>query len=519
VVQYDYIIIGAGSAGCVVANRLTEDSQKTVLLLEAGTPDTKPEIQIPLECTHLPGTEVDWGYFSEPEPYLNNRQIFCSRGKVLGGSSAINFLLYTRGNRRDYDHWQELGNPGWSYQDLLPYFKKSEHQQRGSDAYHGIDGELNVADIIDPAPISHTFIDAFVARGYDRNPDFNGVQQEGVGLFQLTVKDGKRHSTAAAFLLPILHRPNLTVMTGAVVTRLLFEGNRTVGVEYLHQGTLQQVKTSSEVILSAGAFDSPKLLLQSGIGNKEHLQAMGINVVIDLPGVGQNLQDHILVPIVYAATQDLHVAITSNGIAEAGLFMHSEGNLDGVPDLELIFGSVLPPPSDPGSSPGFTGLATLTHPQNIGSVSLRSTDPQDSPLIRLNYLQSQSDVHKLVAAIKLMRELFQSSAFDEFRGQELAPSTEITSDEALEAYVRAMCGTVYHPVGTCKMGVDSMAVVDSELRVHGVRGLRVVDASIMPTLTTGHTNAPTIAIGEKAADLIKQASCVLSQVPASVFNQ
>jgi choline dehydrogenase len=504
--QFDYVVIGAGSAGCVVANRLTEDRQTTVLLLEAGNPDTKPEIKIPLECTKLVGSDVDWGYLSEPEPYLNNRQILCSRGKVLGGSSAINFLLYTRGNARDYDRWQELGNPGWSYQDMLPYFKKSEHQQRGADSCHSIDGELSVTDVIAPAPISYTFIDACVTRGFDRNPDFNGVQQEGVGLFQITVKDGKRHSSAAAFLLPILHRPNLTVMTGAGVTRLLFEGNRTVGVEYLHQGKLQQVTVCSEVILSAGAFDSPKLLLLSGIGNKEHLQAMGIDVVVDLPGVGQNLQDHILVPIVYTATQDLQVAITSNGIAEAGLFMHSEGHLDGAPDLELIFGPVLPPPSDPGASPGFTGLVTLTHPQNIGSVSLRTTDFQDSPMIRLNYLQSQSDVHKLVAAIKLMRELFESNAFDEFRGQELAPGPEVTSDEALEAYVRAICGTVYHPVGTCKMGTDVMAVVDSELRVYGVQGLRVVDASIMPTLTTGHTNAPTIAIGEKAADLIKATS-------------
>jgi choline dehydrogenase len=501
--HYDYIVIGAGSAGCVVANRLTEDPETTVLLLEAGNPDTKPEIQIPLECTHLLGSEVDWGYFSEPEPYLSDRQIFCPRGKVLGGSSSINFLLYTRGNACDYDRWQELGNPGWSYQDLLPYFKKSEHQQRGADPYHSVDGELSVTDIIDPTPISQTFIDVCVALGYDRNPDFNGVKQEGVGLFQLTVKDGKPHSAAAAFLLPILHRPNLTVMTGAVATRLLFEGNCTVGVEYLHQGIPQQVKVGSEVILSAGAFDSPKLLLLSGIGNKERLQAMGIDAVVDLPGVGQNLQDHILVPIVYAATQDLHVASTSNGIAEAGLFMHSEENVDSVPDLELVFAPVLPPPSDPHSSAGFTGLVTLTHPQSIGSVSLRSTDIYDSPMIRLNYLQSQSDVHKLVAAIKLMRALFASSTFDKFRDQEIAPSAELTSDEALEAYVRAMCGTVYHPVGTCKMGTDSMAVVDSELRVHGVKRLRVVDASIMPTLTTGHTNAPTIAIGEKASDLIK----------------
>ncbi len=515
--QYDYIVIGAGSAGCVVANRLTEDSETNVLLLEAGNPDTKPEIEIPLECTHLLGSEVDWGYFSEPEPYLNNRQIFCPRGKVLGGSSSINFLLYTRGNHRDYDHWQSLGNPGWSYQDVLPYFKKSENQQRGADAYHGVDGELSVTDIISPAPISQRFVDAAVVLGYDRNPDFNGIQQEGAGSFQFTVKDGKRHSAAAAFLLPILERPNLATITGALVTRLLFEDNRTVGVEYQQGGTLHQVKVNREVILSAGAFDSPKLLLLSGIGDQEQLQAFGIPVVVDLPGVGQNLQDHIVVPVPYEASQDLHTATTSNGIAETGLFLHSEGNLDAVPDLELFFGPILwAPPGYPNSGLGFTGLVVLTHPQNIGSVSLRSPNPKDAPIIRLNYLQSQSDVQKLINAIKLMRKLFHTSAFDEFRGREVAPGDDVTSDEALEAYIRETCGTVFHPVGTCKMGNDPMAVVDPELRVYGVEGLRVVDASIMPTIITGHTNAPTIAIGEKAADLIKAARHSSQQTPQAV---
>ncbi|WP_293153954.1 MULTISPECIES: GMC family oxidoreductase [unclassified Microcoleus] len=517
--NYDYIVIGAGSAGCVVANRLTENPETTVLLLEAGNPDTKPEIQIPLECTHLPGTEVDWGYFSEPEPYLNHRQIFCPRGKVLGGSSAINFLLYIRGNHHDYDHWQSLGNPDWSYQDVLPYFKKSENQQRGASEYHSVDGELSVTDVISPTAISQRFVDAAVALGYDRNPDFNGIQQEGAGLFQFTVKDGKRHSTAAAFLLPILQRPNLTAMTGVLVTRLLFEGTRTVGVEYLHEGTLHQVRVEQEVIVSAGAFDSPKLLMLSGIGDAEQLKALGISVVADLPGVGQNLQDHILVPVTYEATQDLHTANTSNGIAETGLFLHSKGNLAAAPDLELVFGPILwAPPGYPNSGLGFTGLVVLNHPQNIGSVSLRSSDPKDTPMIRINYLQSQSDVQKLVDAIKLMRQLFETSAFDEFRGREVAPGADVTSDEALEAYVREVCGTVFHPVGTCKMGTDPMAVVDPELRVHGVQGLRVVDASIMPTPITGHTNAPTIMIGEKAADLIKATGCVSQQIPSAIAN-
>jgi choline dehydrogenase len=522
--KYDYVVIGAGSAGCVVASRLTEDPETSVLLLEAGNPDTKPEIQIPLECTNLPGSEVDWGYFSEPEPYLNSRKIFCPRGKVVGGSSSINFLLYVRGNPRDYDRWQELGNPDWSYQDMLPYFKKSENQQRGADAYHGVDGALSVTDIIAPTTISQRFIDASVALGFDRNPDFNGIQQNGAGLFQLTVKDGKRHSAAAAFLLPILQRPNLIAKTGALVTRLLFDGNRTVGVEYLQDGALHQVNVNKEVIISAGAFDSPKLLMLSGIGDAEYLKSLDISVVVDLPGVGQNLQDHPLVPVAYSATQDLHTAMTSNGIAEAGLFLHSdlesEENPDVAPDLEIIFASILLTPSGHiHSSSGFMGIVALTHPENTGSVSLRSADPQAAPIIQMNYLQSESDVQKLVGGIKLIRKLFQAIDFDEFRGEEVAPGVNVQSDEALVAYIRAACSTFYHPVGTCKMGSDPMAVVDSELRVYGIEGLRVVDASIMPIITTGNTNAPTIAIAEKAADLIKARSSVSTKVSSELAQE
>jgi choline dehydrogenase len=511
--HYDYIVIGAGSAGCVVANRLTEDRATTVLLLEAGHPDTKPEIQIPSDCLKLLGSEVDWSYFSEPEPYLNERKIFCPRGKVLGGSSSINFMIYIRGNPHDYDHWQALGNPGWSYQDVLPYFKKSEHQQRGNSDYHGVNGALSVTDIAAPAVTSQRFVESAIALGYANNPDFNGSQQEGTGLYQLTVKDGKRHSAAAAFLLPILgscgvaqsaKRPNLTVTTGALVTRLLFEGTRTVGVEYLHEGTLHQVRVNQEVIVSAGAFDSPKLLLLSGIGAAEQLQALNIPIVVDLPGVGQNLRDHVLAPITYQATEDVHSIGTSSGIAEAGLYLHSPNNSAVVPDLQCFSGPILwAPPGSNRFGSGFFGVASLTQPENIGDVRLRSSNPHDPPLIRLNYLQSETDVQKLVEGIKVLRRIFETHFFDPFRREELAPGLDVQSDEALAAYVRDACDTLSHPIGTCKMGTDPVAVVDPELRVHGVEGLRVVDASIMPTLTSGNTNAPTIMIGEKAADLIK----------------
>ncbi|MFB8788307.1 MAG: GMC family oxidoreductase N-terminal domain-containing protein [Potamolinea sp.] len=509
--QYDYVVIGAGSAGCVVANRLTEDGKTTVLLLEAGNPDTKPEIHIPTNWTKLWGTEVDWAYFTEEEPHLNNRKIYCPRGKVLGGTSSINAMIYIRGNRHDFDHWQELGNPGWSYQNVLPYFNKSENQQHGASQFHGVDGLLNVTDAVAPSVISQRFLEAAVTKGYDCNPDFNGATQEGAGIFQLTFKEGKRQSTAVAFLHPILGRPNLTITTSALVTRLLFEGTRTIGVEYLHNDTLHQAFVNQEVILSAGAFDSPKLLMLSGIGNAQDLRALGISPIVDLPGVGQNLQDHLSVSVAYLATQDVQPSATSN-LAEAGLFLHTENQLNTAPNLQFHVGPLLwVQPEFAREGSGFSIVPCLVHPQSCGSVSLRSSSPKDSPKIRMNYLQSEEDLQVLVEGIKIARTFANSGAFDEYLGEEVAPSIKVTSDEDIKAYIRQNCDSTYHPVGTCKMGTDSMAVVDPELRVHGVEGLRVVDASIMPTLTTGNTNAPTIMIGEKAADLIKAVGRVSQQ--------
>jgi choline dehydrogenase len=501
--HYDYIVIGAGSAGCVVANRLTEDPQTTVLLLEAGNPASQPEIQTPSAWTSLLGTGVDWAYWTEPEPGLDGRKILCSRGKVVGGSSAINAMIYMRGNRHDFDHWQALGNPGWSYEAVLPYFKRSENQQRGASKFHGVGGLLSVTDPIAPSAINAQFIEAAAAVGYDRNADFNGAYQEGAGLYQLTVKDGKRHSAAAAFLVPILDRPNLTVQTSALVTRLLFEGTRAVGVEYQHQGTLHQVYANQEVILSAGVFDSPKLLMLSGIGNADHLQALNIPVLAALPGVGQNLQDHPLVGIGYQSTQALPPLTSTSNLVEAGLFLHSSSNKT-TPDLQFLFspalwvGSAIAP-----DIPGFTFILGLVKPQSRGSVTLQSGNAAAPPVIQVNYLQHEADVQALVNGIKIARQLAYADAFAASVGTELAPGLEVTSDAAIAAYIRQAVNTFWHPVGTCKMGHDSMAVVDSELRVHGIEGLRVVDASIMPTITTGNTNAPTIMIGEKAVAFIK----------------
>lgn len=507
---FDYIIVGAGAAGCVIAYRLIKNLGCSVLLLEAGSPDSNPAIHNTdmQSMTSLWGSNADWRYSTEPEPGLGDRQISIAQGKVLGGATSINAMMYIRGNRRDYDRWKYLGNEGWSYQEVLPYFKKSEDYEGGTSAYRGIGGPLHVVDYHNPAPVSQAFVSAAMELGYAGNGwDCNGEQQEnGAFFYQSTrTQDNQRCSTAVAFLRPILGHPNFTVATNAQVTRLLFDKykQRVIGVEYLQDSNLHQIEAESEVILSCGAFESPKLLMLSGIGPAEHLQAYSIPLVVDLPGVGKNLQDHLLFGVGYSCKQEQPVP---NLLSEAGLFTYTNNDIDtntASPDLQFFFGPVqFLEPQYRVDGPGFTFAPILVQPQSRGTVSLRSNNPKDLAVIRANYLQSNADINVLIKGIELSRELVNTRAFDEFRGEELAPGVSVISKSELSAYIRQVASTVWHPVGTCKMGSDRDAVVNPELQVYGVEGLRVADASIMPTITSGNTNAPTIAIAEKAADLI-----------------
>ncbi|HLG64859.1 MAG TPA: choline dehydrogenase [Ktedonosporobacter sp.] len=517
--MYDYIIVGAGSAGCVLANRLTEDPDVSVLLLEAGGPDDRPEIRMPIAFTKLFKTAYDWAYETQAQPQLQNRKIDWPRGKVLGGSSSINIMVYTRGSAHDYQQWSEGGNAGWSYADVLPYFKKAECQQGGGSSYHGETGPLHVADQRSPNILSRTFVEAGVEIGLPRNDDFNGETLEGVGLVQVTQKRGTRNSAADAYLRPALKRPNLTLHTDTFVQRIIFDNRRATGVVYTRAGKEEQAGAHQEVLLCAGAINSPQLLLLSGVGPAKQLQALDLPLVAHLPGVGQNLQDHLLVPVCYTCSRPVSLAgaqslkhflnfvlfkkgpLTSN-VGEAGAFYKTSQDLP-APDLEMAFTPLsFLDPTHHGYTFGPIGLS----PKSRGSITLQSRDPQEAPLIEPNYLEDESDLATLIKGVKLARRLAQADAFAVYRGEEFAPGAQAQSDQEIAAFIRENATTVYHPVGTCKMGHDSMAVVDSQLRVHAVEGLRVVDASIMPTLIRGHTNAPTIMIAEKAADLIKEVS-------------
>jgi choline dehydrogenase len=517
---YDYIVIGAGSAGCVVAARLTEDPTTTVLLLEAGGPDDRTQIQIPYAAWSLQHSDVDWGYTTEAQAHLDQRQIYWPRGKVLGGTSSINAMVYMRGHRQIYDHWRAAGNEGWGYDELLPLFKRSERQARGANEHHGVGGPLDVADQRDANALSCAFVDAAQELGFRLNDDFNGPEQEGFGFYQVTQKDGQRWSAAAAFLKPAIQRPNLTVATYAQATRLLFDGRRVVGVAYLQRGEARQAHANREVILCGGAINSPQLLLLSGIGPADHLRVLDISVVADLPGVGQNLQDHLDVAVAYQCVEPISVGtiyaaaeleyryfrkgpLASNG-PEAGGFIKTKDDLP-APDLQFHFspGWSVGFGTDRPAGHGFALWPALVLPESRGYLALRSPDPLESPLIQPNYLASEADVEVLVRGVKIARRLAQTQAFAPFIGAAIQPKEGVWSDADIRAYIRASASTVFHPVGTCKMGVDPLAVVDPRLRVYGVEGLRVADASIMPTIVNGNTNAPAIMIGEKLAEILK----------------
>jgi len=522
--MYDYIIIGAGSAGCVLANRLSEDPKVRVLLLEAGRRDTPKEIHIPLAFSKLFKGPCDWTYFTEPEAQLGNRSLYWPRGKVLGGSSSINAMIYIRGHRADYDQWRDLGNPGWGYADVLPYFKKSEKQEHGASEYHGASGPLAVSDLRTVNPLSEAFVAAGQEAGFPRNRDFNGAQQEGVGFYQVTQSNGKRHSAAAAFLHPIASRKNLTVKTETHVFGIYFEGKKAAVVSFQQGNNSMQERAEREIILCAGAIGSPQLLMLSGVGPADHLRQFNVPIMCDLPGVGKNLQDHPACAVVYECTKPVSLAsaeqfsnllrylisrrgpLTSN-VAEAGAFVKTSGRAQ-VPDLQFHFGVgyFVEHGFQQIKGHAFTFGPTLLHPYSRGDIRLRSSNPLDAPAIRANYYADSRDMDVMVEGLKLSRALAATKSFAQYRGAELHPGPAAKDDNALRSHVAKFTETLYHPVGTCKMGSDAMAVVDSELRVHGVEGLRVVDASIMPTVVGGNTNAPTIMIAEKVADLIKNGS-------------
>ncbi|MGC1694925.1 MAG: choline dehydrogenase [Pseudolabrys sp.] len=525
---FDYVVVGAGSAGCVLANRLTASGRHRVLLLEAGGHDRNVWIHIPLGYGKLfSDPKVNWLYATEPEPDLNNRKIIQPRGKVLGGSSSINGLLYVRGQPGDYDHWRQLGNAGWSFEDVLPYFRRAEDQERGSDELHGKGGPLAVSNVSEPHPLCEAFIDAAQQAGFPRNDDFNGPSQEGAGYFQLTARNGRRCSTAVGYLRPARRRPNLKIVTGALATRVLFSSRRATGIEYRQGDTTHIAHADSEVILAGGAFNSPQLLQLSGLGPAELLRSHGIDVISDMPSVGADLQDHLQVRMQYRCTEPITMNDVINswrhsiaaglryivsrkglltiGAGYAGGFFRTNPDME-TPDVQVHFiifsgdasGAALHP------FPGFIASICQLRPESRGSVRIKSADPATPPAIQPRYLSSVFDCDTVVAGMKLLRTIMRKPAMRGYIAEERAPKPDCVSDEDLLAFARATGSTVFHPTSTCRMGQDAAAVVDDRLRVRGFEGLRVIDASIMPTVVSGNTNAAVVMIAEKGADMILQ---------------
>lgn len=515
----DYVIVGAGSAGCVLAARLSADPRVTVTLLEAGGSDACNEVRIPAAFSKLFRTPRDWAY--EAEGATPERPQYWPRGKMLGGTSSMNAQMYVRGHRGDFDRWAELGNPGWSFADVLPYFRRAEDQERGEDELHGVGGPLAVSDPRSPHPLTLLFVAAGAALGLEPNPDFNGPTQGGIGLVQLMQRRGRRWSAADGYLRPSLGRPNLTVVSGAHATRILVEGGRATAVGYLCAGVERQVEADREVLVCAGAIGSPQLLMLSGIGPAAALRALDLPVVADLPGVGENLQDHLLAGVACACNRPITMAsaetlpnlaryllfrrgpLTSN-VAEGVAFLHSREGLP-APDLELLFAPshFLNHGFDNPPGHGFSVGSVLLRPKSRGRITLRSPDPLEAPRIEPRSFSEPEDLATLVAGVRWARRVSETEPLAAYRERELLPGPDATSDEALAAFVLERYQTLYHPVGTCRMGVDPLAVVDPALRVRGVEGLRVVDASVMPFVIGGHTHAPTVMIAERAADLVR----------------
>lgn len=499
--EFDYVIVGAGSAGSVVANRLiSADPSLEVLLLEAGGPDTRPEIFIPAALPTLFGTEVDWAYMTDPEPGLDGRQIYHPRGKVLGGSSAINGMIYIRGNRRDFDRWAAAGNDGWGYDQVLPYFLRAEGNSRGGSEFHGAEGPLAVDDNPALDPRSEAFLEAAKELGYPENRDFNGADQEGFGPFQVNIRGGRRITSAEAFLRPVLNESNLTVATNALATKIVLTDGRASALEYVTDGETVRAQVRQELILCAGAFESPKLLMLSGIGPADHLTELGLPVHIDMPGVGANLHDHPRIDIAYSNPNPTDIDPASNILETAG-FLNTSSDPEG-PDVQFHFATTLVNPMLLDRGPGWQIIVCPTRPRARGELRLKSSDPAEHPSLLFNYLTESEDRAALLRGLAVARELAMADAFEGLRGEELFPGADVRDEQDLESCLRSMMDSEYHPVGTCKMGTDESAVVDPQLRVRGIDGLRVADASIFPEITSGNTNAATVMVGEKAADLI-----------------
>jgi len=517
----DYIVIGSGSSGAPIAARLSGRTDLTVVLLEAGNADISPDIHIPVRYGKLyNNTEFNWNYNSEPQLHCNGRTDYIPRGKVLGGSSSINSMVFQRGHPSNYDHWAALGNKGWSWKEVLPYFKKCQNQERGPSEYHGVGGPMNISDIQEPHVLCLTFLEATKEQGYPSNSDFNTGNQEGFGLYQVSIKDGMRHSTVRGYLEPARARLNLTIITAAHVTRLLLNNNQCTGVAYVKDGKEYTIEARREVILSAGSINSPQILMLSGIGPKKQLEKFGIKTLVDLPGVGQNLQEHVMVPVSYYCKEPISIdsSLTDEALKKyeekkKGTFASNLAECGGfitlnpaIPAPELQYHFVAQFFVDHGlknpEGDGFTLCPGLVGTKSIGHIELRSSNPFDPVKIDFNYLAKEADLQVLLEGVKIARKIIGSTAFNKYRGEEYLPGPSVKDDNQIKEFIKMWCQSIYHPVGTCKMGSDRMAVVNDQLEVHGVKRLRVADASIMPTIVNANTNTPCIMIGEKCADMI-----------------